>query len=352
MDGSCDHTASAPSFEDPAATGTRSRAGSRQFVDDDLAFVLCSQRARGTISSAKFPLSCACAARRWLSYAKRSCSSRVRPSSVCDLRALRRHRHRKIMVPQSVVDHRVDQARRRRSDIPKRASLKRYGAFDIDSMPPAATTALASLVDRAHRVDDGEQARGAHFVDRFRRHRLCQTALEADLARGILPDARLGAPHRRSRARSRRVDSGALDRRHQRHGAEGGRFRETKGRRRAARTACGQSPETTALELCKVIAGTFRDGPKAVPHATKAACLMPRPACLAGNDRLRADDSVVLPAILAFELQRDVRDAEALAHQAIQISRMIALASLTRVSSRMCAESARAPVPIVHTCRS
>lgn len=45
---------------------------------------------------------------------------------------------------------------------------------------------------------------------------------------------------------------------------------------------------------------------------------MPVPQFLGrSNHRLGADDAIVLCAVLTFELERDVRDAEALAHHAV-----------------------------------
>ncbi len=107
-----------------------------------------------------------------------------------NLAALRRHRHRKILIPETVVDHRVDDRVVAETISPTRA------AEQIRRVRHRLHTAgrdhrVRSGVDGTHRVDHREQPRSAHFVDGIRGHGLGQTRFEKDLPRGILPDAGL-----------------------------------------------------------------------------------------------------------------------------------------------------------------
>ena len=93
--------------EAPAAAGTRTRPcrGSRSTTTLSLALLATltarSRRRNGRRLAAR-PAPMAFVR-------ERSCSSRVSPSSGRDLAALRRHRHREILIPETIVDHRVDQ---------------------------------------------------------------------------------------------------------------------------------------------------------------------------------------------------------------------------------------------------
>ena len=140
-------------------------------------------------------------------------------------------------------DHRRSSRRHRAvaETIPPARVAQRYGAFDIDSMPPAATTALAPALIERMRVDHGEQARRADFVDGVGGHGLCETRFEEHLPCRILTDA--GLQHL---AEADVFDFGWIDLRT----LDGGReatapsvvARAERALPRACRTACAPSP--------------------------------------------------------------------------------------------------------------
>ena len=74
---------------------------------------------------------------------------------------------------------------------PKRACLSRYGAFDIDSIPPPTPTSRSPARIAVSSMPVGADAGGADLVDRLRGDLLRDAGLELRLARGDLPLAGL-----------------------------------------------------------------------------------------------------------------------------------------------------------------
>ena len=92
----------------PAATGTRARAAPRQRVDDDLAFGFRRDSHRHDLVG-EMP-SVVRRGRALMAREREPVLLFAREAQFDgDFAPLRRHRHRKILIPQSVVDHRVDQ---------------------------------------------------------------------------------------------------------------------------------------------------------------------------------------------------------------------------------------------------
>ena len=124
---------------------------------------------------------------------------------------------------EAVVDHQVDQRRRRRAGSRSAPCASAYGAFDIDSIPPVTTTLDVAGAD--HRVGDLDRAdrRGADLVDRVRRRLDRQPRGDRRLPRGRLPRAALEHLAHDHVLRLVRLDPGALERGADRDRAELGR---------------------------------------------------------------------------------------------------------------------------------
>jgi hypothetical protein len=106
--------------------------------------------------------------------------------------SLRRHRHGKILIPQSVVDHGVDQL------AVSEAVSEPCAAQQIRRVRHRLHTAggddrTGSGVDRPHRIHDREKTRRAHFVDRFGGDGFRKAGFKDHLASRVL--ARAGLQH-------------------------------------------------------------------------------------------------------------------------------------------------------------
>ncbi len=123
---------------------------------------------------------------------------------------------------------------------PNRASLSRYGDFDIDSIPPASPTSRSPDPDRVVEQAGRADARRAHLVDRLRGDLLGDPALDLGLPGGdlALPGLEDLAHHDVLDLVGR--DVGALERGLDRGAAELGGVDGWTGRRRACRSACGR----------------------------------------------------------------------------------------------------------------
>ena len=157
----------------------------------------------------------------------------------CDLVALRRHRHREVLIPQTVVNHRIDQ-RAVAEAIAEARVAQQVGRVRHRFHSAGRNHCVRTGVDRAHRIHDGEQSGRAHFVDRVGGHRFGQARLEHDLTRRILPDAGLQNFAEDHVLDFRRIDAGALDRTGESDGAERGGGKGSEGAAELAERGAGR----------------------------------------------------------------------------------------------------------------
>ena len=125
--------------------------------------------------------------------------------------SLRRHRHAEILIPETVVDHRVHDGTVAEAITPTSVAQQvrrvrhRFHSAGHNHRKSAG-------VDRALGIDDREQTGGANFVDRVGRDRFGETRFEEHLTRRILADAGLQDFTKRNVLDLGRIDLRTLDR--------------------------------------------------------------------------------------------------------------------------------------------